>query len=131
MTLEFSPQVPLGATGPQVEQNRQDTHARVEVTVPTGDSTHTVRFSGGVSLIATVPRPLVGEPSRGFKLTEMSLHDRTLTVELDRVSAAEADFELRTPWKIAGAAGADFTPDGHFTVKGPPGHHRVTVNFGS
>jgi glycogen debranching enzyme len=131
VTLEFSPQLPLGATGTQVQQNPQDTHAHRELTVATGDSTHTVRFSGGVSLIAPVPRPVLGEPSRGLKLTEMKLHDRTLTLELDRVSEAAADFELRTPWKIAGASGADFTPDGHFTVKGPPGHHRVTVNFGS
>jgi len=131
VTLEFSPQLPLGATGTQVQQNQQDTHARMDLTVPRGDSTHTVRFSGGVCLVATVPRPLVGEPSRGLKFTGITLRDRTLTVELDRVSEAEANFQLRTPWKIAGAGGADFTPDGHFTVKGPPGHHRVTVNFGS
>jgi glycogen debranching enzyme len=131
VTLEFSPQLPLGATGMQVQQNQQDTHARMELTVAPGDSTHTVRFSGGVSLIVPVQQPLVGEPSRGPKFTGMTLRDRTLTLELDRVSEAAAAFELRTPWKIAGATGADVTPDGHFTVKGPPGHHRVTVNFGS
>ncbi len=131
VTLEFNPQLPLGATGPGVEQHPQDTHARLDLAVPAGESTHSVRFSGGVCLVAPGPRPLVGESSRGFKLTGMHLRDRTLTLELDRVSADEAHFELRTAWKIAGAHGADFTPDGHFTVKGPPGPHQVTVDFGS
>jgi hypothetical protein len=114
-----------------VEQNQQDTHARVEFAIPAGASTHTIRFSGGVSIIVPVPQPQAGEPSRGMKLTGAILRDRVLTLELDRVSESAADFELRTPWKIAAATGADFTSDGHFTVKGPPGHHRVTVNFGS
>jgi glycogen debranching enzyme len=131
VTLEFNPQLPLGATGTQVQQNQQDTHARVEFAIPAGASTHTIRFSGGVAIIVPVPQPQSGEPSRGMKLTGATLRDRVLTLELDRVSESAADFELRTPWKIAEATGAGFTSDGHFTVKGPPGHHRVTVNFGS
>ena len=94
-------------------------------------STHTIGFSGGVSIVLPVLQPQVGEPSRRMKLTGAVLRDRVLTLELDRVSEAAADFELRTPWKIEGATGADFTADGRFTVKGPPGHQRVTVNFGS
>ena len=129
--LDFRPQLPLGASGPQVEQNQQDTHGRLQFEVPAGDSTHTLSFSGGVSILPAAVRPVVGEPSRGVKITGVHLLNRVLTLELDRVTADPADFELRTPWQIESATGATFTADGHFTVKGAPGPGKVTVNFGS
>ncbi|MBS0421168.1 MAG: hypothetical protein JSR66_25900 [Proteobacteria bacterium] len=131
VTLLFSPQLPLGASGPQVEQNPEDTHGRMRIEVPAGESTHTLVFSGGVVVLPAAVRPLVGEPSRGGKVTAVHLADQVLTLELDRVTAEPMGFELRTPWKIAGASGATFTADGHFTVSGAPGHAKVTVNFGS
>lgn len=131
VTLQFNPQLPLGATGAQVEQYQQDTHARMDLVLPTGESTHAVRFSGGVSILPSVQAPQVGDPSRGLKFTGMRLQDRVLTLELDRLSEAPANFELRTPWRIESTSGAELTPDGRFTVKGPPGRANVTVKFGS
>jgi len=130
MTLDFRPQLPLGAGGPQVEQNEQDTHGRLRAQVPAGDSAYTLAFSGGVAVIPAAVRPVVGEASRGCKITGVRLQDRILTLELDRTSEDPAGFELRTPWKIASVSGAAWTADGHLTVKGAPGHSRVTVNFG-
>lgn len=131
LSLDFRPQLPLGASGAQVEQNQQDTHGRLQIEVPAGDSTHTLAFSGGVAVIPAAVRPVVGEASRGCKITGARLRDRVLTLELDRVAAEPSHLELRTPWKIESAAGAAWTADGHLTVKGAPGHSKVTVNFGS
>jgi len=131
VSLQFNPQLPLGATGEHIVQNPQDTHARVELAIPAGDSTHTVRFSGGVSVVPAAVLPTVAEASRGFKITGVRLHDRALTLELDRVSEDPASFELRTPWAVQSVTGAAHTPNSHFTVAGPPGHNVVTVNFGS
>ena len=131
ITLDFNPQLPLGASGPQVEMHQQDTHGRMRIEVPTGDSIHTLAFSGGVVVVPAAVRPVVGEPSRGARITGVQLQDQVLTLELDRVTADPVSFELRTPWKIAGATGATYMADGHLIVKGAPGPSKVTVNFGS
>ena len=131
ITLDFNPQLPLGASGPQVETNQHDTHGRLRIEVPTGDSTHALAFSGGVVVVPPAVRPVVGEPSRGGKITGVQLHNQVLTLELDRVTADPVSFELLTPWKITSATGATYTADGQFIVKGAPGPRKVTVNFGS
>jgi glycogen debranching enzyme len=130
LTLDFKPQLPLGASGPQVETNPQDAHGRMRIEVPAGDSTHTLAFWGGVAVLPAAVRAEVGEPSRAAKFTKVQLQGRVLTLELDRVTAEPAAFALRTPWKITGATGATFTADGYFTVKGAPGPAKVTVEFG-
>ncbi|MEA3182567.1 MAG: hypothetical protein QOI59_6090, partial [Gammaproteobacteria bacterium] len=143
--LEFAPQLPFGAqlravqagTQPlaaQLEQNQQDTHARMEFTVPEGNTTLTLSFSGGVTIVSPAPQPEIGEPSRGIKITGVNLRDRVLTLELDQL-AAGSSFELRTPWTIRSATGAEYATSGpseyHFTMKATraPTHNTVTVNF--
>jgi hypothetical protein len=105
----FAPQVPYGAKlqgNGLLEENAQDTHARVEFTIPRGSGALTLNYSGGVSVMPILARPEVGESSKELKITRVRLDERTLSIALDHGPAA-ASVELRTAWKIREARGAD------------------------
>jgi hypothetical protein len=51
----------------------------------------------------------------------VSLQDRVLTIEFDHLVSAQSSFELRTPWAVKDAQGADFA----ITA---PSVYRFTVN---
>jgi hypothetical protein len=120
MQMTFAPQIPLGATlgdvkwarrtiSAGIEQHPQDTHARVELTVPHGSSSVTMSHAGGVSIVSPPSPPLVGEASTGLKIVGLQMHSRLLTVELDHARTG-ASFELHTRWRVASARGASVAP---------------------
>jgi glycogen debranching enzyme len=117
--MVFDPEIPFGAklTGARLgtqsviatlEPHEQDSHARVEVPVPHGNTTLTVGYTGGVAIIPEAPRLLIGEPSRAMKMTGIHRQGRVYRVDFDYVPAAANSFEVRTPWIIQDADGANF-----------------------
>jgi hypothetical protein len=132
VTLLFDPELPFGAqlTGARtgslpiaanLEQNRQDTHARLQISLPHGDTVLTIGYAGGVTIIPAPPQPSLGEPSTAIKVTGVSLQDRVLTIEFDHWGSTQSSLELRTPWEIKDAQGADFKVTA-------PSVYRITVN---
>jgi len=117
----FEPQIPLGARivsadfdGRPItaspELFPEDEHAKVEIEAPSGASHCHIRFVGGVSLILPQPSPQLGDRSTGLKITRLDLQNRTLSVDADVISAGNAAFLIRTPWKIATLKGATIRP---------------------
>jgi hypothetical protein len=105
-------------------RQEQDAHARVEVDVPQGETVLRNGYTGGVAIIPTAPRPVIGEASRAMKVVRLSLKDRVYAVEMDHMSAEPSSFELRTPWKIEKVQGA------RFEALAPPSY-RLTIDAGS
>jgi hypothetical protein len=148
----FAPEIPLGArlrdallderrVAATLEQNPQDTHARVELTLAHGSTQLTIGYRGGVAILPAPPRPEVGEPSRALKVTGVSLAGRLLTLELDYPSVTPSGLELRTRWAIKDVQGAtaEAVSPGTYRLKvggavpggrpGPYQHGKVTVTF--
>lgn len=120
VNLTFDPEIPLGArllsaqlqgrrTHATVERHAQDTHARVEFNLASGDELLTLNYTGGIRILPEVSWPDIGEPSQGVKITKVNLQGQTYTVDYDYVPAAGASFELQTPWTIRNVQGATFT----------------------
>jgi hypothetical protein len=118
--MAFEPELPLGAkvrsaqiAGRQIAatrvQHSQDTHARVEVDLPRGESVLRIDYAGGVAIVPPIARAVVGERSRAPKIVGVGLHHRTYAIEIDHRAAEPAQFELRTPWEIENVRGAQFT----------------------
>jgi hypothetical protein len=146
---DFDPQLPLGAQlqGAEISagslevrpiaatlrQNQQDTHAHVNLTVPEGRISLTVRFTGGVAIINTPPQPEIGEPSRALRVTAVSLHDGQLTLGITAAAAQSSSLDLRTPWKIQSIEGAQFAASGpstyHVTIPPLAGTGQISVKF--
>jgi hypothetical protein len=117
--LSFDPELPLGASAQNARlgereipatlvQHAQDTHAHVELDVPRGSSELRLAYSGGVTLIAPTPLPVLGERSRAMKIVGVSLKDRVYTIAIDHLASEASTLELRTPWKIEAVQGAQF-----------------------
>jgi hypothetical protein len=130
--MVFDPELPFGATlrGVQIgnrsinaklEQNPQDTHAKVDFTLPAGSTLLTLDYRGGIAIVAPSWRPAIGEPSGAIKITALSLSGRVLVIELDHLISASSSFELRTPWVIKDIQGAALEPVG-------PSVYRVTLS---
>ena len=125
-SILFEPQIPLGARilsadfegagsgghGVPVspELFPEDEHAKVEIQAPSGTSHCRIRFAGGVSLILKQPRPQLGDPSTGMKVTSLDLRNQTLSIDADVISGGNATFLIQTPWKIATLKGATVRP---------------------
>ena len=105
----FEPEIPLGARAltaqwngkPVVvtaEPHSQDQHASVSFTAAHGSTRCLLRYTGGVGIITEQPSPLLGDASRGLKITGVQLSSGLLTVNAD-VPASGASLELETAWK--------------------------------
>jgi len=148
----FDPEIPLGAKlgsahlqnqqmAVTLEQHSQDTHAKLEFCLPSGNALLTIGYTGGVAILPDSPPPMIGEPSKGIKIVRINLQGQVYTVDFDYLSSAAASFDLRTPWRIKDAQGAGFetiSPDWYrFTVTVPAQeknkrayqHGTVTVTF--
>ncbi len=132
VAMVIDPEIPFGASlrrahlGTQsitaiLEQNSQDTHAKVEFTLPQGNASLTIAYAGGVAILSDPPQALIGESSKAIKITGVHLKDRTYTVNLDYIPAAGGSFEIRTPWPIKDVQGATFESI-------PPERYRLTVS---
>ncbi|MCU1297637.1 MAG: hypothetical protein JWO91_1915 [Acidobacteriaceae bacterium] len=132
----FDPEIPLGAKlrGAKLggisipvtmEQNAQDTHAKVEFILPHGEAVLTIGYTSGVSIIPEPAQFMIGDSSKGIKVTGVNLRDRVYTVDFDYLTSSESSFELRTPWQITDAQGASFKIISHdlyqITVRAPDG----------
>jgi glycogen debranching enzyme len=117
--MAFDPEIPFGAKleGAQLgsrpinatlQGNSQDTHARVEFSLPRGSTLLTISYTGGVAIIPARPQPMIGDPSDAIKITGVNLNNRVYTVDFDYLPSVVSTFELRTPWAIKDAQGADF-----------------------
>jgi len=115
----FDPEIPLGAKlgaaqlrqqsiPVTLEQNGQDTHAKVGFTVPNGSAVLTIPYTGGVEIITEPADLMIGEPSKAIKITGVSLKGRVYSVDFDYVPSERSSFDVRTPWKIRDAQGASF-----------------------
>ena len=151
--MTFDPEIPLGAKlrsarwqdhkiAATVEAHAQDTHARMEVDVPHGDSVLTLGYIGGVEILPENPRVEIGKRSTGINITAMSLEGQTYTVAFDYVPSTAASLEIRTPWIIRNVQGASIEKAGknfyrlNLTVasedqsKSSYQHGEVKVTFG-
>lgn len=151
--MTFDPVLPLGAVlrsarlgdreiDARIMQHPEDTHAHMVFDVPRGDVELRVSHAGGVTIVTPNARPTIGEPSRTMKIVSVSLQDRVLTIELDRLASNATRFELRTPWKIEAVRNARFdtlAPDSHSIVidssdasdKRAYQRHKINVTFAS
>jgi glycogen debranching enzyme len=108
LELTFAPEIPLaarlkGATleGRPIpvnkEEHPQDTHAALNFKVPGGKSDCLIRYEGGIAISVRDPVPLVGESSRGIKLTSVAYDSKTLVLEAQvRLDESSATIKLRT-----------------------------------
>jgi len=115
--MVFDPEIPLGAKlrgarlGKQsivakLEENPQDTHAKVEFTLAHGSTSLTILYTGGLAIISGSPQLRIGEPSKEMKITGVNLKGRVYTVDFDYVPSEASSFELRTPWTLKKEEGA-------------------------
>jgi len=65
---------------------------------------------------------MIGEPSKGIKITGINLQGGVYTMDFDYLPSAACGFELRTPWKIKDAQGATFADIA-------PALYRLTVSM--
>ena len=132
VAMVVDPEIPFGASlrgahlGTQsitaiLEQNSQDTHAKVEFTLPPGNASLAIAYVGGVAILLDPPQALIGESSKAIKITGVHLKDRTYAVYLDYIPAAGGSFEIRTPWLVKDVQGATFESIS-------PGRYRLTVS---
>lgn len=121
VALLFQPQVPLGAhlvstncgghaTPAQRMRFNGDEHISAQIVAPSGVSHCRIRFTGGVSVILPPHPPHVGDSSTGAKLTQLTLNNGTLSLDLDIRPAKDNFLFIRTPWKIARVTGAFIQP---------------------
>src|ERR1700722_2547253 len=115
--IVFDPEIPFGAKlqgarlGKQsivakLEENPQDTHAKVEFTLAHGSTSLTILYTGGLAIISGSPQLRIGEPSKEMKITGVNLKGRVYTVDFDYVPSEASSFELRTPWTLKKVEGA-------------------------
>jgi hypothetical protein len=129
VALVFDPEIPLGAThvaascnghtiAASLERNAQDEHARLELTVPHGNTHCDLRYQGGVDVVPDIPHPQVGDTSIGLKIIDLSLEQNVLTVTADADLGEQSSFTLRsaaTP-ELLGGARLEVAPDGSYRV---------------
>jgi hypothetical protein len=119
VTMIFNPEIPFGAKlkraqlgsrsiAPTLEENEEDTHARVKFNLPRGTTLLTIGYAGGIMILSRPPQLVIGEPSTAIKITGVNLKNRQYTVDFDRLSSAISSFDVRTPWTIQDAQGATF-----------------------
>lgn len=130
--IVFDPEIPLGAkirsarignrsVVATLEEHPQDSHARMEFTLPHGSTLLTLSYVGGVAIMLAPSQLEVGEPSKDLKITGMHLEGRVLAINFDYRPSPSPSFKLRTPWRIKNAQGAAFEAVG-------PAVYRVTVS---
>ncbi len=129
--IDFDPEIPLGAAlrgahlgkrsiPAKIEQHSQDTHAHVEFNLPHGSSSLTIDYRGGVALIRSPTKPLIGDSSKAMKITAVRLTEVSYSVEFDYIPSEANSFEVRTSWTVKSVQGGKVD-----TVS--PGLCRVTV----
>jgi len=119
--LVFTPDLALGAklkgatfnrqtVAAVIENHPQQTEARVEVTVPHGESELQLDVAGGVRVIPDGTEPRLGEPSAGVRIIDVRLAAGKLTVVADVPADRESHVRIRSAWPAASVSGATVKP---------------------
>jgi glycogen debranching enzyme len=120
-SLNFAPALSLGAVleGAEVNhhaaraavaQNPRDTVANVNIEVLHGSNEVRLILHGGISIIVTNPSPLLGEPSHGVRIIDISLVGNDLKITADIPVDRSSSIDMATDWPVVKAVGA--TVDG-------------------
>ena len=119
--FEFAPEVPLGSrignarldhkeVAVSPESDAQRAIARVLFDAPHGKSELDIELKGGVQVIAELPAPMVGMPSRGVHVVDVRLEGSTLTITADVPRASTSHIQLQTDWGVVKTEGAAASP---------------------
>jgi glycogen debranching enzyme len=134
VTIEFDPQIPLGArllgaevngvsTTASAMQTPEDQHAKIRVTAGPGVTRAVIRYSGGVRIEPVETAPAVGDSSVNLKLASAEwLTGDVLKLRAYVVDPAHAAIDLLTPMMVTGADGADVNRTG-------TGRYRLTLHI--
>ena len=135
-TLEFAPELPLGAklrhssfrdhpTTGKIEDFPQETVARIEVNVPSGSSDLEIAYAGGIAVETLRDRPRVGDPSTGIRVVNFILNGSHLQIDADVPTSRATHLKLLTPWGLTGAGEISVQQIGpetmDMTLSGAPG----------
>jgi hypothetical protein len=71
-----------------------------------------IAYRGGVAVIPPLTAPVVGQSSRGVKLTSIRLQGEALTIDADVNAAGPQSVDIRTPWKPTSADGGKVSAEG-------------------
>jgi hypothetical protein len=116
LPFEFAPDLPLGARLLGVELNHrpidgavdnqsQQTSARVVFSAPHGESELHLSLRGGVSVVSEEPDPHLGDRSTGVRIVGIHLVGTTMSIVVDLPNDRMASVRLKTLWEIARATG--------------------------
>jgi len=116
----FDPEIPLGTKlgkarlGEQslvvsFEQHQQDAHARVQFTLPHGESSLTIGYTGGIRLISDPPQLRIGDASKAIKITGVKLTENRYTVVFEARPSLRQSFEFRSTWPVKSVQGGSKT----------------------
>jgi hypothetical protein len=119
----FDPEIPLGASvvsaqcggrpvKAEPELHDEDEHARIEFKAPAGVTKCSIAYRGGVAVIPPLTAPVVGQSSRGVKITSIRLQGEALTIDADVNAAGPQSVDIRTPWKPTSADGGKVSAEG-------------------
>jgi glycogen debranching enzyme len=120
--LEFSPDLPLGATVLRASFNHQATAAKLEefpqqsnatviVDAPHGKSELQLDWQGGISIIQDGPAPQLGDASSSIHIVDVHFEGKTLILAVDVPTDRASRLRLKTPWRIAHVEGATLQPE--------------------
>jgi glycogen debranching enzyme len=139
LTLEFSPEIPLGAqlagatvNGATVKatanNTQQDSHAKINFPLAKGTTRCVIIYRGGVLISVPEVAPSLGDQSKAVKITRIAREKNTLTIEADVDSSSESTILLRTMEKVGKVSGAELRPasNGLYEILIPP-----TINSAS
>lgn len=118
--LDFSPQIPLGAQLVSAHVNgrlakaqlagiSEETTAHIAHPVAQGETTISINWRGGVCVSAPPAEPLLGNASKGLRLTSAHLDGDRLTLEADVINDESSSVSLHTAWSVSSVDGATVT----------------------
>lgn len=116
-SLNFAPTLPLGAALERVEVNHhaaratvaqdlRDTVANVNIEVLHGSNEVRLILHGGISIMVKNPTPLLGEPSHGVRIIDVSLVGDVLKITADIPADRGSAIDIATGWSVVKAVGA-------------------------
>jgi glycogen debranching enzyme len=120
-TMEFEPELPLGARlgrvtlngrplAAQLDQDVRHTQVRMHFGIPHGESHLVVENEGGVTVWWPAAEMQIGEPSHGIFVTDVRLESSQLRIEADVPCDRESVLYLNSVAAASHAEGAELQP---------------------
>jgi glycogen debranching enzyme len=115
ISLDFSPEIPLGAKKPRatlngsmlpvaLEPHGQDLHCRVRFSAEK-IADIVITFEPGLRIWLPQPALRIGDKSRGLRILSSELNGRSYRAEVEGVPEACSQIHLSTPWRVAKVTG--------------------------